>query len=472
MSGNELKNFLMPRTMNYPVSQRIETDILYPVSFSQSSTKFVFDKKGILDANSQLQIKLLVPQQAGPVASNAFLPINTGISAVVSRAWLEIGGRRVSTLENVGDFNTFLNTSYNSDYKKQILKSKEGFLGNVGPASKIGAVITGRIGTKPLENATTDPSYKLTADASSPTWSLSLSRLIPMLKDFQLPLFAIDQEVSLVVEWNTGQLNKRYCLASGEAEVASTIDQDSCVIMADYLFYPMEMDDIAMKIGSGVGYSHIYDEVITIESTENATGVDAGVGNSLPATFSHNIALAGKTLKAVVCQAFKVPNALCGVYVSNDDQIEDSYNFTINSRPLYANDIKNTSSKYKEVSSILERPLNLNCWEYGFINQVDDNGIFTVADSGFTDFTFEGTTQQERTATQNWTGMSLSSDSLGISGRKMSNLPIILRRNRNIMNANVYPTAVADFNTSVLMRMFAITSKVLVMKDGQTTIVQ
>ena len=144
MSGNELKNFLMPRTMNYPVSQRIETDILYPVSFSQSSTKFVFDKKGILDANSQLQIKLLVPEQAGPVASNAFLPINTGISAVVSRAWLEIGGRRVSTLENVGDFNTFLNTSYNSDYKKQILKSKEGFLGNVGPASKIGAVITGR----------------------------------------------------------------------------------------------------------------------------------------------------------------------------------------------------------------------------------------------------------------------------------------------------------------------------------------
>jgi hypothetical protein len=458
--------------MNYPVSQRIETDVLYPVSFSQSSTKFVFDKKGILDANSQLQIKLLVPDQAGPVASNAFLPINTGISAVVSRAWLEIGGRRVSTLESVGDFNTFLNTSYNSDYKKQILKSKEGFLGNVGPASKIGATDVGRIGTKPLEDANADPSYKLTATSTSPTWSLSLSRLIPMLKDFQLPLFAIDQEVSLVVEWNKGQLNKRYCLRAGEAEVASTIDQDSCVIMADYLFYPMEMDDIAMKIGSGVGYSHIYDEVITIESTENATGADPGVGLSLSSTFSHNIALAGKTLKAVVCQAFKAPNALCGVYVSNDDQKEDTYNFTINSRPMYANDIKNTSSKYKEVSSILERPLNVNCWEYGFINQVDDNGIFAVADSGFTDFTFEGTTQQERTACQNWTGMSLSSDSLGIGGRKMSNLPIILRRNRNIMNANVYPTAVADFNTSVLMRMFAITSKVLVMKDGQTTIVQ
>ena len=475
--SNELRNFLMPRNLNYPVSQRIETDILYPVSFSQKSTKFVFDKKGILDANSQLQIKILVPEQPGPVASQAFLPLNTGISSVISRAWLEIGGRRVSTLESVGNFNTFLNTSYNSDYKEQILKAKEGYLGNVGPANKIGAGIVGRIGANPLQNATTSGPYKLTSTSSSPTWSLSLSRLIPMLKDFQLPLFAIDQEVSLVVEWTTGQLNNRYCLANGEAEVASTIDQDSCVIMADYLFYPMEMDDIAMKIGSGDGYSHLYDEVITIESTENATGVDAGAGLHLPTTFSHNLALAGKTLKGVVCQAVKVPNALCGVYVSNDDQIEDSYNFTIDSKPLYANDIKNSSSKYKEVSSVLERPLNVNAWEYCFINQVspvvgNGGGIFTIADSGFTDFTYEGTTQQERTACQNWTGMSLSSDTLGIAGRKMSNLPIIFRRNRQIMNANAYPSAIADFNTPVLMRFFAITSRVLVMKDGQTTIVQ
>ena len=190
--SNELRNFLMPRNLNYPVSQRIETDILYPVSFSQKSTKFVFDKKGILDANSQLQIKILVPEQPGPVASQAFLPLNTGISSVISRAWLEIGGRRVSTLESVGNFNTFLNTSYNSDYKEQILKAKEGYLGNVGPANKIGAGIVGRIGANPLQNATTSGPYKLTSTSSSPTWSLSLSRLIPMLKDFQLPLFTED----------------------------------------------------------------------------------------------------------------------------------------------------------------------------------------------------------------------------------------------------------------------------------------
>ena len=125
----------------------------------------------------------------------------------------------------------------------------------------------------------------------------------------------------------------------------------------------------------------------------------------------------------------------------------------------------------------MERPLNVNAWEYCFINQVSSvvgngGGIFTVADSGFTDFTYEGTTQQERTACQNWTGMSLSSDSLGIGGRKMSNLPIIFRRNRNIMNENAYPSGTPDFNTPVLMRFFCITSRVLIMKDGQTTIVQ
>jgi hypothetical protein len=476
MSGNELKSFLMPQDLAFPVNQRVETEILYPVSFSQKSVKFVFEKKGILDANSAVRLKLKVANQAGGGASNAFLPINTGVSSLVSRAWLEIGGRRVSTLEKVGDFNTFLNASYTPEYKRGVLKTKEGFMGSVSGSDSQNGIQTGCIALK-NENTSVPSHIKLQGDEASPEWSLALSRLIPMLKNFQLPLFAIEQEVSLCIEFNTGELNKRYCLVAGEAEVASTIDQDACILMCDYLYYPDEMDDIAMKIGSAQGYAHIYDEVITIESTENPLGNDPGAGLHLPASFSHQLALAGKTVKGIVVQPFKNANALEGVYVANDDQIEDEYNFKIDSKPYYANDVKNSAFKYKEVSSVLERPLSVNNWEYCFINQVspvvgNGGGLFVAADSGFADWALEGTRQQVRSATQSWRGVAFSKTSLGVGGRVIGNLPILFNRKRQIMNANVAFTANPDYETPVAMRFYAITSRVLMMKDGQTTIVQ
>ena len=474
---NDLKDFLMPQDLVYPVNQRIETEIMYPVSFSQSQVKFVFDKKGILDANSQVRLKLKVAKQGGGADTSAFLPINTGISSIVNRAWLEIGGRRVSTLERVGDFNTFLNMGYTPDYRQNILQPKEGYYGSVGPASAVNDTQTGVIGIAPLVDDIVSSQFSLTDDDTSPEFALALSRLVPMLKGFQIPLFAIDQEVSLVIEWNTKGLNGRFQIPTGSVETASTIDEESCVLMTDYLYYPENMNDIAMKIGSPTGYSHFYEEVLTIESTENSLGTDPGAGLHQPSKYSHQLALAGKTVKSIIVQPVKVGNALCGDYVANDDQIEDNYNWVIDSKPYYANDIKNSAFKYKEACSVLGRSLSINNWEYCFLNQVSPvigagGGIFTLADSGFTDLTLEGHTQQLRTADQSWRGVSFAKESLGVGGRKISNLPILFNRTRQIMNANVYPTAIADFNTSVLMRFFAITTKILLMRNGQTTVVQ
>ena len=61
MSDLGLKDFLSPGGFSYPVNQRVETDILFPVSKSQQSVKFIFDKKGILDNNSKIRLKLLKP---------------------------------------------------------------------------------------------------------------------------------------------------------------------------------------------------------------------------------------------------------------------------------------------------------------------------------------------------------------------------------------------------------------------------
>jgi len=474
----DLKQFMSPVNMEVAMNQRIETDILYPTSFSQSSTRFVFDRKGILDSNSILRLKLLVAEQAGPVQSNSFLPISTGVSSLVSRAWLEIGGRRVSSLEGNGHFQTFSNLAHSSDYKEQILKAREGYLGNVNPADSTNATVIGKIGKAPDQDSFFSDSYKLRSDSSSPEFAIPISKLIPMLRGFQLPLFAIEQQVTLNIEWQRQNLNGRYCLRAGEAEVASTIDQESCVLACDYLFYPDQMQNIADQIGATGGYIHNYDEVQMIESNEPASNVNPGAGlHAVNVKYSHQIALAGRLLKSLVIQSYKNPSALQGIYTSSADQIEGSYNVLIESRPYYSNDVQNPSFKHREVGGVMSHALNLNDWEYSFSNQTtpvvgNSGGEFAIALSGFSDYTVEGISQQIRSGAQQWTGLSLSDINFGVQGVLLSNLPITLNRTRSVNSNNLYPTAVTDYNTNCLVRIFAITARALIIRNGQATIVQ
>ena len=125
----------------------------------------------------------------------------------------------------------------------------------------------------------------------------------------------------------------------------------------------------------------------------------------------------------------------------------------------------------------MERPLSVGAWEYSFDNQVTEiagnsGGQFVAAQSGFSDHTYMLSTNQVRSAQQSWRGMSLAKESMGVGGRVMSNLPITFRRKRGIVSTVAYPSAVADWNQAVLVRFFATTGRVLLLKNGQATIVQ
>ena len=50
-------SILQTGIMNTPSNMKIETSLLYPVSISQKRAKFVFDRKGVLNSNSRLQLR-------------------------------------------------------------------------------------------------------------------------------------------------------------------------------------------------------------------------------------------------------------------------------------------------------------------------------------------------------------------------------------------------------------------------------
>ena len=119
-----------------PENQRLETDLLYPVAFSQSSTKFVFDRKGILDSNSQIKFRVTCKRSDGAAfgaGEVCYFPTATGAAAAVQNAYLEIGGRRVATLQDVGHYTTWKRLHWSNELeavRRRILPSggKQGWM--------------------------------------------------------------------------------------------------------------------------------------------------------------------------------------------------------------------------------------------------------------------------------------------------------------------------------------------------------
>ena len=251
----------------------------------------MFERKGILDSNSHLQMKLKVDDVggAGAVADKfyAYLPTSTGAPAWIRRAYLTIGGRRVSNLDEVGQYITWTRLHYSNEYKKGVIIPKQGgndvFVGSgsnqIAPVSATAINARGfappfgllgregtefgyvesdtATGTAGTQNASalpqlTKPSQQIKGDANlCPTFMVGLSQLIPFLRGVQLPLFSINQEVALNLEFTPDLEGERYMKvneAPALGQLTTSFVEQDCLICADYLFYPDLMEGLADEI--------------------------------------------------------------------------------------------------------------------------------------------------------------------------------------------------------------------------------
>jgi len=436
-SGVSLPDLLKPTALNRPVNQRLETSILYPATANQQACKFVFDRKGILDSNSQVEIGILVPEieadGAGVVSeSKSCLPATTGIASVVKRAFLEIGGRRVSSLDEVGQYMNWRRARWSPEYREQIASIKQGgndvFVGSASAAYPIVAPFgtIGRASNETIQqagaSATTTPGHQVLTSSvdTMPTFVLSLSQLCPLLRGVQLPLFAIAQEVSITIEFQSSMTTGVvFCPPENyhthAVSVDATIHIPTLKIMADYLFYPQEMDNLSQAI-MGKGYDILYDEVQTQSSFEGESGT--GVFD-----FTAQLALGGKKVKSIVVKRLQtgaVGDDNFGVYYSEALVSPSTYNWVIDSKPFYAQSVSNSATLFNETSRVDDAPLRLSQAQYSWKNSA---GV--VADSNFTDRTYNGWSQTGLQGQMKLVGLRLT-NAEG-QGVRMSNLPILYR---------------------------------------------
>ena len=260
--------------------------------------------------------------------------------------------------------------------------------------------------------------------------------------------------------------------------------------MADYLFYPEQLQALGDDIMTKGGYDLVYEELQVAYNAENSAG-NRGLGsNVLTETF---LPLGGKRVKAVIQQSqfngsVGNPNAYLnnvGIYNSKALINGETMNLTIDSNPFYSIPLSNPALQFKEANAVEGIPLQLNAMLYDFTPSLDGASANYI--QGLSDRLYNGYNQDALlivpavapafdkglagdVAAHHWTGVKIS-NAAG-NGVRMSNTPMIWSRRSIIPAATPGGFVIGDNLVKWILRYFVVTERVLNISNGIVNMIE
>ena len=340
-SSNQIPDLIKIGSVPCDTSIDVETSILEPVSFSQQQCHFVLANKGILHSNSRITFSLsnasfFAEDDDGP---DVFFPANIGVHSLIQRCRLAIGGKTISEIE---DFNHFM--AYESNFvapettkereqvfssriansAKQELNARFGTDGQYQNASNSASnnesvfesnsitIDNGRdldYSANSLDqgaiinNASCQPSkychiwqnYHMRTEGDQPVFSILLADLFPFLKMNQLPLYMIDEQVSITLTFTPlapadeeDGIDQSYRISqtSGQDDDEgpkkdAIIDQTQVKLIADYIYYPQEMMMAYEQANQNMSFTYVDYQFVKRTVTAAALSAAGGIIQNL-----------------------------------------------------------------------------------------------------------------------------------------------------------------------------------------------
>jgi len=280
----------------------VATEILEPVSFSQSECRFVLTNKGILHSNSRLTFALSGDViNAATTGDDAFLPANIGIASLLQRVRLTVGGKTISEIEDFNHYyayeSMFIPPETNKE-REQVFTGRVGLgvkptltqrqttyevAGNATPATagnveslteaESVCIDNGKDFDQNFSSNTTILAQDVVPGNTRQVWdfqreqnkgvfSILLADLFPFLKMNQLPLFMMKEQVAIHLAFepqvSTAANSKRISTRFGKAaNNDATINRDDVKMVADYIFYPQEMMEQYMTANQNMSFNYV-----------------------------------------------------------------------------------------------------------------------------------------------------------------------------------------------------------------------
>lgn len=265
-------------------SQSVETDLLETSTFQEATAtqtgfaSFNLAQKGFLHSHSKLFLSL-IPDGAH---DNSFLPQNVGIASVLDRAVLKVrkSGQVINDIQDFGHFYSIQSAMVSNEtmiereqytsgrcfakeFRNQRYDDSAGagaeVVVNDGQLSQGYGLSNGReyrqapfgdpLVTREGQLLLQHPFSKMDGTsaatiAESPVYQIDLAELFPFLKTTQLPLYMIDQGLTIELFWSKTSLD-RVCFGHSDTTGGEfKIDKNELKFCADYITY---LQDDAMN---------------------------------------------------------------------------------------------------------------------------------------------------------------------------------------------------------------------------------
>lgn len=239
-----IPSMLQPGMIGSNPEQRIDTDILEPVIFSESFIRYELQNKGLLNPSSRLTFSL-----KGHGDHNSFFPLGIGVNSIVDRATLKIGGKTICEVQDWSHYQ-----AYKSMFIEQsVIKEREQYTSARSLSNAVvyeqDSQVSQKIGIdngKEFVNNATPANTELKVHTfqkltNQPVFSIKLDDLFPAIANLQMPLFLLRSDQAVQIELTLADsVGKRACLAGGVANASAThsftLDQTECRMIADYTF--------------------------------------------------------------------------------------------------------------------------------------------------------------------------------------------------------------------------------------------
>ncbi len=330
----------------------VETEILDPITHSQSYSKFILPNKGVLDAkNSRLVWSATNPATNGSIAR----PSNVigGLGFIKSMRLL-IGGNEVSFVNDLNQYSVVKKQFKSLDTQKfrgeAFLKNNNDIVydsagggerwfmpTNIGGQKTTSAVI----GKSLTNNPNTTPKY---AEA--------LTDFLPFFsKGNQFPLFLSKQEVVLEVEWDTDQ---NTLIFDDESKKDTPVIQPP-TLMLDLMFYGEDVVNLIQENNNKGGLNFTYNDIMLI------------TGNLPSGTNSKNffLGMADRTVDRIWLQTDN--NVYDGVGMGKfKSNVENgaNWNMRVNENLLYEQNIDQRGMEWSYLCETVKKPFNTVLGEY------------------------------------------------------------------------------------------------------------
>lgn len=422
---NSLPEIFQPRTMTNPAEMQIDTTVIEPLVCTQTTCRFVLEKKGVLNTDSVIQLALKVTEfEDGD--SVAFLPIKTGIFSAIKSCTLYIGSKIIAISDDLAYQHTMKRQFNTCERKSQIDMVKIGTTDVICPSSSNNGLYMLRDGsyTDPdnINEGVTLPQFQLTSsDVETPIWTIKLSELFPMMLGFQLPLYLINEPCSIEIQWNQqpngvqgvlGCFNDGY---AGNSEI--TINTRHVKFLCDYLqFNEISMNEAAERVMSDQGQVVPYkDTVLTSTIFPNN---NLGGNNKVSRDIIRDIGVSGFHLCSVLCHMHRdtYVNPLLGVYSSEAYHIPETVQIRVNDLQEYPREVHSEAEKANLLSQVFNKDISIHNAEYSFDmlankqNATNDlnNAIFDAT------VTLNGIQSDEITGSQHYIGANFTKTGLNM----------------------------------------------------------